>query len=235
VEPVAGRAGAGCEALARFADAGARPPSDWFNEAAEVGLGVELEIAAIVNVLAAMPFVPADHYISINASPETVLSGQLEPLLKAANRPGLVIELTEHARVDDYGALRTALDGLRQYARIAIDDVGAGYSSLRHIIALEPDILKLDMSLTRDVDTDPARRALAGAMVNFASRIDASIVAEGIERVEEADVLRELGVTYGQGYLFSRPMPLVAAQQHMLGAVAEAAAPKPARKLRRAA
>ncbi|RYY28315.1 MAG: EAL domain-containing protein [Sphingomonadales bacterium] len=226
---------AGCEALARFADASSRPPSDWFNEAFEVGLGVDLELAAIANALAAMPYVPADHYISINVSPESVLSGRLESLLESIPRAGLVLELTEHARVDDYRALRTALDGLRRYARIAIDDVGAGYSSLRHIIALEPDILKLDMSLTRDVHTDPARRALAGAMVNFASRIGASIVAEGIECAEEAAVLGDLGVTYGQGYLFSRPMPLVAAQQHMLGEthahpqVSRALAPTPRR------
>ena len=227
---------AGCEALARFADAGSRPPSDWFAEAFEVGLGVDLELAAVAKALAAMPYVPADHYVSINVSPETVLSGRVGPLLEAAMRPGIVLEVTEHARVDDYAALRDALAGLRPYARIAIDDVGAGYSSLRHIIALEPDILKLDMSLTRDVDRDPARRALAGAMVNFASRIGASIVAEGIERVEESDVLRDLGVTYGQGYLFSRPMPLVAAQQHMLGQIAELpSVAKPAIRRRRAA
>ena len=179
----------------------------------------QLEIAAVEKALAALPYVPADHYVSINVSPETVLSGRVGPMLDAARRPGIILEVTEHARVDDYAALRDALAELRPYARIAIDDVGAGYSSLRHIIALEPDILKLDMSLTRDVDRDPARRALAGAMVNFASRIGASIVAEGIERKEESDVLRDLGITYGQGYLFSRPMPLVAAQRHMLGLV----------------
>lgn len=213
---------AGCEALARFADSGQRPPNEWFEEAFEVGLGIDLELAAVRNALAACAYVPGDHYVSINVSPETVLSGRLMPLLAGAKAPNLVLELTEHARVENYGVLRGALDRLREYARIAIDDVGAGYSSLRHIIALEPDILKLDMSLTRDVDRDLARRALAGALVGFATRIGASIVAEGIERCEERDVLRELGVTYGQGYLFSRPMPLVAAQQHMLDVAAVA-------------
>jgi EAL domain-containing protein (putative c-di-GMP-specific phosphodiesterase class I) len=226
---------AGCEALARFADAGSRPPSDWFAEAFEVGLGVDLELAAVGNALAATAYVPADHYVSINVSPESVLSGRVGPLLEAAKRQGIVLEVTEHARVDDYAALHDALAELRPFARIAIDDVGAGYSSLRHIIALEPDILKLDMSLTRDVDSDPARRALAGAMVNFASRIGASIVAEGIERADEARVLRDLGVAYGQGYLFSRPMPLVAAQQHMLGTAQAPANISRAHKPRRAA
>jgi EAL domain-containing protein (putative c-di-GMP-specific phosphodiesterase class I) len=208
---------AGAEALARFADAGTRPPNAWFEEAFDVGLGIELELAAVRNALAAAAYAPADHYVSINVSPKTALSRDLAAMLREAKRPNLVLEVTEHARVEDYCALRCALQRLRKHARIAIDDVGAGYSSLRHIITLEPDILKLDMSLTRDVDRDPARRALAGAMVNFANRIGASIVAEGIERAEEHEVLRDLGITYGQGYLFSRPMPLVAAQQHMLG------------------
>jgi EAL domain-containing protein (putative c-di-GMP-specific phosphodiesterase class I) len=226
---------AGCEALARFSDAGQRPPNEWFEEAFEVGLGIDLELAAVRNALAACAYVPGDHYVSINVSPETVLSGRLLPFLSEAQVPNLVLELTEHARVENYSELRGALDRLREYARIAIDDVGAGYSSLRHIIALEPDILKLDMSLTRDVDRDLARRALASALVGFATRIGASIVAEGIERVEERDVLRELGVTYGQGYLFSRPMPLVAAQQHMLGVAATAEPHVPAKPVRRVA
>jgi len=210
-------ASAGAEALARFADAGIRPPDTWFNDAFQVGMGVDLELAAVRNALDAAAYVPPGHYLSINVSPESVLSGRLGPMLAGSGRDNLALELTEHAKVDDYALLIKALDILRPYARLAIDDVGAGYSSMRHIIALQPDILKLDMSLTRDVDCDPARRALAGAMVNFASRIGATIVAEGVEREEECAVLRELGVTYGQGYLFSRPMPLVAAQQHLLG------------------
>lgn len=217
---------AGAEALARFADAGIRPPNTWFADAFEAGMGVDLELAAVANALTATAYVPADQYLSINVSPETVLSGRLAPLLDATDRSHLVLEITEHSQVNDYGALRVALGELRRHARIAIDDVGAGYSSLRHIIALEPDILKLDMSLTQDIDRDPARRALAGAMVNFASRIGATIVAEGIERVEESLVLADLGIAFGQGYLFSRPMPLVAAQQHLLGVVAKGETPR---------
>lgn len=214
---------AGAEALARFPDAALRPPSDWFADAFAVGLGIDLELVAIGRALAARAYVPADHYLSINVSPETLLSGRLIALLEAAAAPNIVLEVTEHARVDDYAALCDALAGARRHARIAIDDVGAGYSSLRHIIALEPDLLKLDMSLTRDVDRDPARRALAGALVAFAASMRATIVAEGIETAREQAVLRTLGVDYGQGYLFARPMPLVAAQQHMLGC-----APSPA-------
>ncbi len=223
-------ASAGAEALARFADAGIRPPNAWFADAFEVGLGVDLELAAVANALSAAAHVPADHYVSINISPETALSGRLAPMLAAAGRSNLVLEVTEHARVDDYDALRAALASLRPHARIAIDDVGAGYSTLRHIIALEPDMLKLDMSLTRDVDRDPARRALAGAMVSFASRIGATIVAEGIERAEERQALAELGIAHGQGYLFSRPMPLAAALPHLLGAAAPGTGPRRSRR-----
>jgi EAL domain-containing protein (putative c-di-GMP-specific phosphodiesterase class I) len=207
---------AGCEALARFTDASKRPPNLWFDDAFEVGLGIELELAAIRNALAAAAYVPKGHYMSLNLSPETAVSGRLQPLLAEAGLDNLVLEVTEHSGVEDYAALEAALATMRPYARIAIDDFGAGYSSLRHILALRPDILKLDMSLVRDIDKDPAKRALASAMVGFADRVNARIVAEGIETVEERDVLRDLGVNYGQGYLFSRPMPLVAAQQHML-------------------
>ena len=223
-------ASAGAEALARFADAGIRPPNAWFADAFEVGLGVDLELAAVANALSAAAHVPADHYVSINISPETALSGRLAPMLAAAGRSNLVLEVTEHARVDDSDALRAALASLRPHARIAIDDVGAGYSTLRHIIALEPDMLKLDMSLTRDVDRDPARRALAGAMVSFASRIGATIVAEGIERAEERQALAELGIAHGQGYLFSRPMPLAAALPHLLGTATPGTGPRRSRR-----
>lgn len=228
---------AGAEALARFVDACKRPPNEWFADAFEVGKGVDLELAAIRNALAAAAYVPHGHYLSINVSPESAVSGRLLPLLAASGLDNLVLEVTEHSGVEDYAALEAALAEMRPYARIAIDDFGAGYSSLRHILALRPDILKLDMSLVRDIDSDPAKRALASAMVGFAARVDAKIVAEGIETVEERDVLRELGVHYGQGYLFRRPMPLVAAHHHMLGVgeVVPEDRTVPARKARNAA
>ena len=116
-----------------------------------------------------------------------------------------MIEITEHSEVTDYAMLEDALNRLRPLARIAIDDVGAGYAGLRHIVDLHPDLLKLDMSLTRHVDSDPARGALAQAMVDFAGRIGCAIVAEGVETAEEADTLRGFGVGYVQGYLYNRP------------------------------
>jgi EAL domain-containing protein (putative c-di-GMP-specific phosphodiesterase class I) len=208
----------GAEALARFADYEARPPNAWFDEAFEVDLGVDLELAAVEQAFGAIPYLAPGQYLSVNVSPATILSERLEPLIASVGRCDLVLEVTEHRRVDDYRSLARALDRLRPYARIAIDDVGAGYAGLRHIVALAPDLLKLDISLTRDVDRDPAKRALAVAMASFARHIGSVIVAEGIERPEERQTLCELGIAYGQGWLFSRAMPLVAAQQCLLGA-----------------
>jgi EAL domain-containing protein (putative c-di-GMP-specific phosphodiesterase class I) len=208
----------GAEALARFPDFEVRPPNAWFDEAFEVELGVELELAAVEQALGAFAYLAPGQYLSVNVSPATILSERLEPLIASAGRRDLVLEVTEHRRVDDYRSLARALDRLRPHARIAIDDVGAGYAGLRHIVALAPDLLKLDISLTRDVDRDPAKRALAVALASFASHIGSVIVAEGIERPEERRTLCELGIAYGQGWLFSRAMPLVAAQQCLFGA-----------------
>ena len=207
----------GLECLSRFPDAGQRGPDCWFNEAAEIGMGVELEMLAIRCALESMAHVPAKFYVSINASPETILSGTLEAALEGHTSNRLVVEVTEHQKVQDFQALRHALSALEGKALIAIDDVGAGYSGLRHLVDLAPDLLKLDMSLTRDIHLDPARRALTAAMVTFAREIGSKLVAEGIECTEERDVLADLGVDYGQGYLFAAPMPVVAAQQHMMG------------------
>jgi EAL domain-containing protein (putative c-di-GMP-specific phosphodiesterase class I) len=205
----------GMEALARFA--GDAPPDRWFAEAGSVGLGVELELAAVKAALETLPFIPAPAYLAINASPELITSGALEQILGDAPQGRIVVEITEHEAVEDYVALRSAIAPLKDIARIAIDDVGAGYAGLRHILDLGPDILKLDMSLTRDVDRDPARRALIRAMVDFAAGIGCSLIAEGIERAGELEVLQGLGVACGQGWLFSRALPPVAAQQYLLG------------------
>lgn len=200
----------GAECLARFADAGQRGPDRWFDEADEIGRGIDLELLAIRLALATASAGPACGYISVNASPATIISGRLEPLLADYRRDRLVLEVTEHHQVDDFEQLRGALRSLSRNARIAIDDVGAGYAGLRHLVDLGPDLLKLDMSLTRDIHRDPARRALTGAMVGFAREIGAKLIAEGIECIEEQQVLAGLGVDFGQGYLFGKPAPIPA-------------------------
>ena len=197
------------EALARFATEPIRPPSSWFAEAAEVGLGAELELAAIEVALERLEEFPPDVALAINVSPATALDPRFAELLhEVAHR--VVIEITEHAQVDDYESLDAALAPLRERgAKLAIDDVGAGFANLRHILRLTPDIVKLDLTLTQEIARDPAREALASSLVGFAEGVGASIAAEGISNGEELDLLRALGVDYGQGFYLARPSPLL--------------------------
>jgi EAL domain-containing protein (putative c-di-GMP-specific phosphodiesterase class I) len=196
------------EALARFPMEPYRPPSDWFADAAEVGLGVELELAAIESAMAEIDGLPEGVRLAINVSPLTALSPHFFNVL-APRAHRVIIEVTEHERVEDYDALNEALAPLRALgASIAIDDVGAGFASLTHILKLAPDIVKLDLSLTRGIAADPARDALASSLVDFASGIDATIGAEGIETQSELDRLRVLKVRYGQGFHLGVPAAL---------------------------
>jgi EAL domain-containing protein (putative c-di-GMP-specific phosphodiesterase class I) len=197
------------EALARFWTEPMRPPSAWFAEATEVGLGVELELAAIRAALLRLDDFPPDVAIALNVSPSTAVDPRFcEALVDVAER--VVIEITEHAQVDDYDALRDALAPLRERgAQLAIDDVGAGFANLRHILRLAPDIVKLDLSLTQEIARDPAREALASSLVGFAGGVGAAIVAEGISSDEELALLRTLGVDYGQGFHLARPSSLL--------------------------
>jgi EAL domain-containing protein (putative c-di-GMP-specific phosphodiesterase class I) len=197
------------EALARFWTEPLRSPSAWFAEANEVGLGVELELAAIKSALKRIDDFPPDVALALNVSPTTALDRRFcELLLDLAHR--VVIEITEHAQVDDYEELQRALSPLRRRgAKVAIDDVGAGFANLRHILRLSPDIVKLDLSLTQEIARDPAREALATSLVGFAEGVGASIVAEGISSNEELALLRALGVAYGQGFYLARPSSLL--------------------------
>lgn len=206
----------GFEALCRFDVEPCRTPDVWFNEAAEVGLADALEIAAIERALKAWEAVPELCYLSINTSPQIAMSGALADLLAPLPIENLVLEITEHAPVDDYEALGNALAPLRARGlRLAVDDAGAGYASLQHIVRLRPDIIKLDMSLTRGIDTDQALRSLANALIHFSRETGARIVAEGIETEGEKRMLTTLGIASGQGYLLGRPGDLNAVQTHL--------------------
>jgi len=200
----------GYEALTRFSMMPLRPPNVWFQEADEVGLGVELELKAVVLATKALEHVPDDVFISVNTSPQTATSDGFADVLDPGPLNRLVIELTEHAVVDDYDALSEALSPLRARGmRLAVDDTGSGFSSLRHILTLRPDIIKLDLALTRHIHADPVRRALASALTSFAGEIDATLVAEGIESDDELQTLRRLGIGWGQGFFLGRPGPVV--------------------------
>jgi EAL domain-containing protein (putative c-di-GMP-specific phosphodiesterase class I)/CheY-like chemotaxis protein len=203
----------GFEALARFTSQPTQPPNVWFADAHEVGLGTDLELVAARRALRALGRLPAPLYLSVNLSPATIVAaGFIQTFGPVADR--VVIEVTEHAPIHDYDALDHALEGFRGAGgRLAVDDAGAGFASLRHILRLRPDLIKLDLALTRDIHQDRHRRALASALISFAAELGADIVAEGIEQHAELAALAALGVCYGQGYHLGRPAPLPAADQ----------------------
>jgi len=200
---------AGYEALARFGDEmPVSGPDQWFRDAHLAGLGVELEMHAIETALRVMPQLDKTIDIAVNASPETVLDSRLNALLGGtASLERLVLEITEHAAVERYEAIAQCLKPYRARGlKIAVDDAGAGYASFRHILNLVPDRIKLDMSLTRDIDVDPARRALAAALIHFSAETGSTLVAEGVETAAELNTLLELGVNRAQGYFLGRPI-----------------------------
>ncbi|GAC1664573.1 MAG: hypothetical protein NVS9B8_05040 [Candidatus Limnocylindrales bacterium] len=193
---------AGHEALTRFADG--RPPNLVFEEMAQAGLGVELEVVCLRAAIEASLSLPADTYLSLNASPDLIRSGELDGLLAGAGRP-IVLEVTEHVAIADYDRMRASLKVLGSGVRVAVDDAGAGYASFRHIVELAPDFVKIDIDLVRGLDSEPARQALIAGMGYFAARRELHLIAEGIETPEELDALRALGIPFGQGYLLGRP------------------------------
>ncbi|HEY0329429.1 MAG TPA: EAL domain-containing protein [Rhodopseudomonas sp.] len=199
----------GFECLARFSPQPLRSPDKWFADAAEVGMGVELELHAIRKALQALDSFPAPMDLGVNASAATILSKDFATVFADLPLDRLIVEITEHSTVGNYDAIIDVLRPLRERGlRLAVDDAGAGYSSLRHILNMEPDFIKLDIGLTQNIDLDPARKALARALVGFARDTGSRIVAEGVERQSELDALRAIGVKKVQGYLLGRPMPL---------------------------
>jgi EAL domain-containing protein (putative c-di-GMP-specific phosphodiesterase class I) len=193
------------EALSRFPH---RPggPAPVFDEAWALGAGLELELTVVAAALDALERLPDPVVLSLNVAPETLSSSELPALLDGHPADRLVFEVTEHAAVSDYAVLAEGGRRVRDLgARLAVDDVGTGFSGLDHILRLGPDVLKLDGQLIRDLDRCGAKRAMVEALHGYAARTDTALVAERIETEAERAVLTELGVSCGQGYLLGRP------------------------------
>jgi EAL domain-containing protein (putative c-di-GMP-specific phosphodiesterase class I) len=201
---------AGYEALSRFP--GTAGPDVWFAAAAECGLAAELEALAITKALDAVPLLPDDTFLTVNVSPHLLGTAPVRDAL--AGRRDLqrvVVELTEHTPVPDLAALRRQAGELRDRgALIALDDAGSGYSGLQQMAVVRPQLVKLDRALVTDVDTDPVRAALTEMVGEFAGRIDAWLLAEGIETAGELAALARIGVPLAQGWLLGRPEPAFA-------------------------
>ena len=194
------------EALARFTAEPQQMANVWFREAARCGLIVDLDMVTMPKALEALEWLPREVSLHINLAPETLFAGCGTELLDLVEPERVVVEITEHSDIEDYAHLNRALAPLRERGvKLAVDDVGAGFSSLRHVLVLEPDMIKLDVSLCRGIDSNEVRRALARALTAFGQEVDKMVVAEGVETESELEALLELGVTHAQGYLLGRP------------------------------
>jgi EAL domain-containing protein (putative c-di-GMP-specific phosphodiesterase class I) len=195
----------GVEALSRFpGDYG--PPDTVFAAAHAAGVGMELERLAAATAYEVLPLLSADQYLAINLTPAVAigLAGLVD--LSALPLNQLVLEITEHEAVENYALLRDSLAAAREGGlRLAIDDAGAGYASLHHIVELGPDIIKVDRSLIDGVSSDGPRRSVVKAFVALAADLGASVVAEGVENTADLEAAHALGATAAQGYLLARP------------------------------
>jgi len=212
----------GYEALARFPSDFAGP-EQWFHRAHQVGLGTELELAAIGRACRSLAQLPEGAFLALNVSPAALCSVDLPPML--AHWPGhrLILEITEHEEITDYCAIRETMGLLRATGiRFAADDAGAGYSGMEQLVELRPEVIKMDRSLTHGMDADPARLAMATALVTFAAAGGAALVAEGVETAAELRAAIDLGIGLVQGYYLSCPELLAnaePAEMALLGAI----------------
>jgi len=209
----------GVEALARFETEPPRSPDLWFAEAAEVGLGTEVELAALRVALERLPRLPSGLYMSLNASPATMMSREFHLVLAETAGERIVIEVTEQSVIDDYARFADSIADLRSNGvRLAVDDAGAGISSFLNIANFQPDIIKLDVALTRGIDADPTRQAVGSALLTFGlNAFNAGLIAEGIETEGELATLRALGFPFGQGYRLGAPASVPQAPLPILG------------------
>ena len=193
----------GYEALTRFASDD--PTEEIFTGAALVGAGTTVELRTLEAAIAESTALPAGAWLSLNATPSLVLSGdELRQRLAEVGRP-TVLELSELEPVADYAELRAAIDGLGSRIQLSVDDAGSGFAGLTHILTLGAHYVKVDRSWVENIDQDPARRALVAGLQNFAVETDAEIIAEGIETEAELETVRRLGIRLGQGYLLGMP------------------------------
>jgi len=197
------------EALTRFDVEPVRTPDVWFLAAHHAGRGADLELAAIEAAIEGVVDLPENVELWLNLSPMTVAHPRLRALLDMCDERKIALELSEHQIVADYDVLVERLVRVRQTGvQIAVDDAGAGFSSLRHIVNLAPDITKLDISLTQDLASSQVRRALGDAMITFVHRMGGLLVVEGIETAADLTAWAALGADAVQGYLTGYPGPL---------------------------
>jgi PAS domain S-box-containing protein len=194
----------GYEALTRFDDG--TPPDRKFRDATDVGLGPQLEGSCLRASIAAAEALPAEAWLSVNVSPAFLLSGGARTLFAGVDRQ-VMLEITEHAQVDDYAALRDALAAVEGAVTVAVDDGGAGYASMAHIVELRPRHVKIDRHLISEIHRDVGKQAMLSGMTYYAAQVGVSLIAEGVETAEEREALQRLAIPFAQGWLFAKPLP----------------------------
>lgn len=203
-----GKSVVGAEALSRFVSDDAAPAELWFAEAASVGLGANLEFAALGSAAAAARDLPEHLYVSLNISPTSCIDPRLPELFEHIDLPvkRVVLELTEDIPDAEYLQFLAAVNPFREKGlRLAVDDTQPSAGALSRMIHLQPDFLKVGRNVISGIDSDEIQRALGACLVDFAAQIGTAVVAEGIETAGELKALTELGFDAGQGYLLGRP------------------------------
>jgi EAL domain-containing protein (putative c-di-GMP-specific phosphodiesterase class I) len=193
----------GYEMLARTSIPCSSGPDQWLEHASYLGVRTELELACLEAVAQRGP-APGDVRLFVNLSATTLLDPRVDPVLHRL--PPRVLEITEHEPVSDYQELRRRLDMWSAASTmLAIDDVGAGYSSMSHVLQLHPQFIKIDRSLVHKAHRDPNKLAVLRGLVGFARQCGITSLAEGVETSEELNALRAVGIDLVQGYLLARP------------------------------
>jgi EAL domain-containing protein (putative c-di-GMP-specific phosphodiesterase class I)/DNA-binding NarL/FixJ family response regulator len=193
------------EALPRFRTRPMRPPLTWLTEAAKHGSLIDLELVALNAALGHVEKLPSDAFLAVSISPETALSDRFRDLVRGADQSRIALELTEYS-ADHHDLPTGVLNELRTGGvRVAVHPAGSGPWSLRHIVRLAPDLIKVDMSTLREISTDPTGHEPVSSFIGFAFDIGAMVVADGVETEQEVETLRRLGIEHAQGNYLARP------------------------------
>ena len=201
----------GYEALVRFPPAMGPTPDVSFEIAGHLGRRLELETAVSAAALNNRELLPPNCFLSLNVSPPFLLSDQWQIVLASlSDLGGIVIEITEGESIENYEHIRRCLTQIRALGgNIAVDDAGAGYASLKHVVEMKPAFIKLDRMFITNCQAEPAKSALIEMIGRAANRLDAWIIAEGIETLGELNEILHLGVPLGQGFYLGRPNPVM--------------------------
>ena len=219
----------GYESLARFSGPPHATPDRWFAVARAAGIGAELEARALRTALEARSALPPNCFLSVNVGPDALLAAPVAAVFAGAgDLRGVVVEITEQVAVTCYDALITAIAPVRTAgALLAVDDAGAGFASLKHITVLRPDFVKVDRDLVAGIDADETKAAVVEALGMITSRLDAWLIAEGVETTAELDRLLSLRVPLVQGYGLGRPRPMMGAARPRRSRCAGGGGPSP--------